>query len=305
MKVFVLALILTAILAVVNYEPKADYDPKEKRFACIINYGFNYWASVQDGAEQAGENDNVSIDVYSFELMDTQRQIQLMKKMEYMKVDGIITMGDPDNEELNDEIARLSEAGIPVALVDSDSPQSKRACYVGSDNYAIGQQAAKIMAEKTKESAKIIVMVSKMEYANQQERYRGFADEIAKYKDMKILTVVEGDSRRETVLRQLQSALDKFDDADAIFCAEGNSPLHVGDVLKQMDKKMTVLAMENSKTVQNFIEEGVYIGTLQQNATQMGYEAVKMLEKYCEDPDKKPCAIYVNATYEDAADFAK
>lgn len=35
----------------------------------------------------------------SFELMDTQRQIQLMKKMEYMKVDGIITMGDPNNED--------------------------------------------------------------------------------------------------------------------------------------------------------------------------------------------------------------
>ena len=186
-KILVLALILSVMLTALNYEPRANYDPEEKRFACIINYGFNYWTGVQNGAEEAGEDDNVSIDVYSFELMDTQRQIQLMKKMEYMKVDGIITMGDPNNEELNNEIARLSEEGIPVALIDSDSPQSKRACYIGSDNYAIGQQAAKVLAEKTEESAKIIVMVSKMEYANQQERYQGFADEIAKYKDMQIL----------------------------------------------------------------------------------------------------------------------
>ena len=96
--------------------------------------------------------------------MDTQRQIQLMKKMEYMKVDGIITMGDPNNEELNNEIARLSEEGIPVALIDSDSPQSKRACYIGSDNYAIGQQAAKVLAEKNRGKVqRLIVMVSKME----------------------------------------------------------------------------------------------------------------------------------------------
>ena len=304
-KILVLALILSVMLTALNYEPRANYDPEEKRFACIINYGFNYWAGVQNGAEEAGEDDNVSIDVYSFELMDTQRQIQLMKKMEYMKVDGIITMGDPNNEELNNEIARLSEEGIPVALIDSDSPQSKRACYMGSDNYAIGQQAARVLAEKTEESAKIIVMVSKMEYANQQERYQGFADGIAKYKDMQILAVVEGDSRRETVLRQLQSTLDEFEDADTIFCAEGNSPLHVGDVLKQMDKKMTVLAMENSRTVQNFIKEGIYIGTLQQNARQMGYQAVKMLEKYCENPDKEPCEVYVDATYEDRADFTE
>ena len=287
-KILVLALILSVMLTALNYEPRANYDPEEKRFACIINYGFNYWTGVQNGAEEAGEDDNVSIDVYSFELMDTQRQIQLMKKMEYMKVDGIITMGDPNNEELNNEIARLSEEGIPVALIDSDSPQSKRACYIGSDNYAIGQQAAKVLAEKTEESAKIIVMVSKMEYANQQERYQGFADEIAKYKDMQILAMVEGDSRRETV-----------------FCAEGNSPLHVGDVLKQMDKKMTVLAMENSRTVQNFIKEGIYIGTLQQNAGQMGYQAVKMLEEYCENPDKEPCEVYVDATYEYRADFTE
>ena len=273
-----------SLMTALNYEPRANYDPEEKRFACIINYGFNYWTGVQNGAEEAGEDDNVSIDVYSFELMDTQRQIQLMKKMEYMKVDGIITMGDPNNEELNNEIARLSEEGIPVALIDSDSPQSKRACYIGSDNYAIGQQVAKVLA---------------------QERYQGFADEIAKYKDMQILAVVEGDSRRETVLRQLQSTLDEFEDADTIFCAEGNSPLHVGDVLKQMDKKMTVLAMENSRTVQNFIKEGIYIGTLQQNAGQMGYQAVKMLEEYCENPDKEPCEVYVDATYEDRADFTE
>ena len=73
-------LILSVMLTALNYEPRANYDPEEKRFACIINYGFNYWTGVQNGAEEAGEDDNVSIDVYSFELMDTQRQIQLMKK---------------------------------------------------------------------------------------------------------------------------------------------------------------------------------------------------------------------------------
>ena len=72
-----------------------------------------------------------------------------------------------------------------------------------------------------------------------------------------------------------------------------------------MDKKMTVLAMENSRTVQNFIKEGIYIGTLQQNAGQMGYQAVKMLEAYCENPDKEPCEVYVDATYEDRADFTE
>lgn len=302
-KVFVLAAILAVVLAVLNYEPKADYDSNEKRFACIINYGYNYWQSVQNGARQAGKDDNISIDVYSFELMDTQRQVQLMKKMEYMKVDGIITMGDPDNQELNDEIAQLSKEGIPVVLVDADSPDSKRAGYVGSDNYAIGQQAAQIMAEKTDDKAQIIAIVSRMEYANQQERYQGFSDEVAKHKDMHILTVLEGGSRRETVLRLLENALDQYTSADAIFCAEGNSPLHVGDVLEKRNKKMTVLAMENSRTIQSFIKEGVYIGTLEQNAVQMGYQAVELLKEYCEDPEKKPSVVYVDVTYEDASDI--
>ena len=71
-KILVLALILSVMLTALNYEPRANYDPEEKRFACIINYGFNYWTGVQNGAEEAGEDDNVSIDVYSFELMDTQ-----------------------------------------------------------------------------------------------------------------------------------------------------------------------------------------------------------------------------------------
>lgn len=62
-KILVLALILSVMLTALNYEPRANYDPEEKRFACIINYGFNYWTGVQNGAEEAGEDDNVSIDV--------------------------------------------------------------------------------------------------------------------------------------------------------------------------------------------------------------------------------------------------
>ena len=38
-KILVLALILSVMLTALNYEPRANYDPEEKRFACIINYG--------------------------------------------------------------------------------------------------------------------------------------------------------------------------------------------------------------------------------------------------------------------------
>lgn len=299
-KLILVALILTGVLIILNYEPAVEYDPNEKRFACIVNLGFNYWRQVRDGAFQAGENMGIYVDASNFEFLDVEEQIRLLERAGYMKVDGIMTMGDPDNAKLNETLKNLSDSGISVVLVDTDSPDSGRCCYVGSDNYQIGQTAAQIMAEETGEKGKIMVIVSRLDYANQQERYQGFLDGIATYENMEIVDLLEGESDKEIVQRKLREELERVGEVDAIFCAEGNAGLHIGTVLEEKNlnaENCKVIAMENSESVLRFLEKGIYTGTLYQNGFDMGYKAIENLMDYSEHPEKEAQIVYVDVSY--------
>ena len=55
------------------------------------------------------------------------------------KVDGIITMA-LSPAAIGPAIDRAVDAGIPVVLVDTDAPESKRAAYVGTSNYDAGYE---------------------------------------------------------------------------------------------------------------------------------------------------------------------
>ena len=54
-------------------------------------------------------------------------------------VDGIIVTGD-DEEETVELIDEAVDAGIPVVTILSDCIESRRQCFVGSNNYNIGQE---------------------------------------------------------------------------------------------------------------------------------------------------------------------
>ncbi len=301
-KLVLLALILCGVLAGLNYEPGLNYDPEELRFACVVNQGFNYWRLVKEGAVQGGEDNGVYVNAATFDFLDVDEQIRLLERALYMNVDGVITMGNPANAELNSAIDKLVSAGIPVALIDTDSPNSKRNCYVGSDNYTIGQTAAEILERETGGSARVMVIVSRMDYANQRERYQGFADRISQYEDMEIVYLLEGESDKEVVQRRLRNALKQIEDLDAIFCAEGNSAMHIGTVLEEENMNsdtIKVLGMENSESAKEFLKRGIYTGCLCQDGFAMGYEAAEKLKDYCENPQKDKQIFYVDVFYID------
>ena len=63
--------------------------------------------------------------------------------------------------------------------------------------------------------------------------------------------------------------------------------------------------IKGSEVVETLVDNEIAVENLKKMAGQMGYQAVKMLEEYCENPDKEPCEVYVDATYEDRADFTE
>lgn len=66
--------------------------------------------------------------------------------------------------------------GIPVITFDSDSTDSKRLCYLGTNNYEAGKAAGEAALKLMPTGGKWVAFVGNMTTANARERYQGFVD---------------------------------------------------------------------------------------------------------------------------------
>jgi len=102
---------------------------------------------------------------YTFELILSGDELAVAKQVENIeneinkKVTGLI-VAPMDGNAILPALQKAQDAGIPVIIADAavdEGNEALYATYVGSDNYAIGQEAAKQMIEKVGEGEVVMV----------------------------------------------------------------------------------------------------------------------------------------------------
>ena len=112
---------------------------------------------------------------------DSREQELIVESLIRRKVDGIV-ISCVDPGRMKKVIDKAVDAGIKVATFDSDSPDSKRLFYCGTNNYAAGKacgtELEKILEwkKKGKEELKVLVMTADKGSFNLNERLRGFEE---------------------------------------------------------------------------------------------------------------------------------
>lgn len=280
-----LGVILALLLAVLVYEPHQEYRETAKRFLCIITPETKYyWGNVKAGIAQADQDLGSYTRLDLFERFDTEKQIRLLDESRYTQMDGIITLGEPYSQELNDKIQEIVASGVPVVLLDRDSPDSGRSCYIGSDNYAAGQMAAELIARETGEKSRVAVFISGMEDANQRERLSGFQQVLEEKSDMEVLEVCENQLDKVGIWNDLDRIFQEYEEINAIFSAEAFNSQQVGLWLENhaglVEQDLTVIGFDDLDPTIELIQEGVLAATIIQDGYDMGYQAVRYLTEY-------------------------
>ncbi len=296
----VIIALLVGAICLVFYNPKVEYNEDIKRYVCVMNEGGSYWTEVLAGIEEADKEMGTYTKKISFPRFDVEEQINQLDKIDYLQVDGVITVGEPFSEKLNQKIESIVERGIPVVLIDTDSDKSKRTCYIGSNNYQVGLMAAQKMEQITGGNAQILVLVSELMSANQQERYNGFYEGIMKYAGMQIVTVQECKADKATAIKNIKSTLEQHGSINAVFCAESSSSSPIGSLLEsEYDKykDIKVIGFDAAKSTLRYVEEGLFQCTIKQNAFKIGQEAVSYLNNYKENQEESKREIYIDVEF--------
>lgn len=298
-----LVLFLTAIFGILLYEPKEVFDVSAPRFVCIANSGQYYWQTIRQGIMDGDEALGCYTKWVDFPRYDTQEQLRLLKKLDYLHIDGLITLGEPFSEEVSARIREIREKGIPVVLMDTDDPKSGRNVYIGTDNRQAGLLAAKALAEETNQQAECAVILSKESYANQNERLEGFRKGLEAYPDMHCVAVIEAEGDKLSLQEQIAEVFAKYPSLNAVFCAESASTRRLWPILPEEKREgMAIIGFDNAEITLEFIKKGYYVGTIVQNPYAIGYQSVEMLHTL--QQKDAPEFIYTSMTYITAENMA-
>ncbi len=236
---------------------------------------------AKDAAEKTGKELGVKILWVGSTKSDAAEQVSVLEGLIQKKVDGILVSCN-DANALKDVIDRAMDKGIKVATFDSDSPDSKRLFYAGTDNYGIGKQAAEFMKELLPNGGKVAILTGVLGAPNLEQRIVGFRDGVKGTK-IQILPVQTGEDdvqKSVEVVNQFTAA--NKDLAGWFF--DGGWPYFADvEALKEiktfMAKGGKVVSIDTFFPMLKFVQLGMVDKLIGQNYVAMGTIGIQELYK--------------------------
>jgi ABC-type sugar transport system substrate-binding protein len=186
MRFFKVLLVVVSILISTSLVYAAE---REYKFGYVLHVPVPFTAAIQKGAEDAGKDFGVQVQVVCPPKYDPQAAIALFEGFVTQKVDGIVVIPQPGDTwvvPINEAI----EAGIPVLAANVESEKSKRIAWVGQDEYDSGRILAREVAKRLKEQGKkgkIIVGTCVPGLSVLEDRFNGFKEVMSQYPEFEIL----------------------------------------------------------------------------------------------------------------------
>lgn len=170
----------------------------ESEYHMFVHFsGYSFWQECWRGFKDAADVMGVTA-VYSgtpeYELNTV---LTAFNQLAAQKPDGIaVTACDAD--AYVDPINNAIDSGVNVVLFDSDSPNSERLAFIGTENYNCGVAAADFIGEAMGGKGHVGVITS-LTQSNIVQRNLGFAATMdEKYPDMEYEIIASGTDESET-----------------------------------------------------------------------------------------------------------
>ena len=252
---------------------------KKFKLAFVTNNPSDYWTIARKGVEKAQKELGITVD-YQIPAGGTAAEQSVI-------IDNLLSKGtqgiamspvDPANQ------TGLIDATSAKALVftqDSDAVNSKRACYIGTDNVAAGRQAGDELKKALPGGGSVMIFVGKKDAQNAADRIKGLEDAI-KGTQIKVLDIRTDDADRTRAVSNVSDSLTKYSDLAAcvgIWSYNGPSILNAVKTANKVGKVKIVCFDEEADTLAG-VKTGAIAATIVQQPFKFGYLSIINMNKY-------------------------
>lgn len=267
------------------------------KVAFVTNNAEPFWTIAEAGCKKAEKEFNVEV-VVRMPANGASEQTEIINTLKNQDIKAMaISVINPKGQSSHiDEVA----AKMPVITQDNDAPDTKRLCYIGTNNYLAGRAVGQLVKEAMPEGGTIAIFVGQLEPLNARQRRQGVLDELADKAAPADINVFESSLDKEAYGKYrlhgtftdqpegTQKAVENAKDVltalsdEKDICMIGlwayNAPA-ILTAAKDKGKlgKIKIIAFDEYEATLNGIADGTILGTVVQDPFGFGYESVKML----------------------------
>lgn len=255
----------------------------EQLYIPVISKGFQhqFWQAVQQGAEQAAVDYNVTI---TFEGPENESMVDKQLEMFQTALDkspDAVCLAALDSQALTPLLERAQAEGIPVigfdSGVDSDIPVSTAA----TDNIAAAAAAADHMAELIGGAGEVAVIAHDQTSRTGIDRVDGFVNRMAEaYPDITIVDIQYGGGDHLKSTDLAKAIIQAHPDLKGFFGANEGSIIGVLNGATELGTEGLVIIGYDAGTQQKeAVRSGFEAGAISQDPVGIGYKCVEAAVK--------------------------
>lgn len=284
-----------------------------KRIVILTNGPDPFWDTCEAGAKAAEEALDLAAQGYRVDFQrgdfTEKKQIDMLKQ--YGLDSDVVAVGisvfNPDNSSLADEMRNLQKKGIKVVTIDSDVDRERfrdaRHAYLGTDNVVGGRELGRAARAIQSSGAKYAFFVGDLGVANAKERMQGFVEgmgtageEVARLSDL-------GD--RSKARKNVEDVLNQHSGLNMLVGIWAyNTPqiINVVSDRKIRDRTKVICFDAAEASIQGMAAGNVDVMVVQ-NPFQMGYDGVRVMHSLITDDQAAFAEFYPDYAKEDERDI--
>lgn len=253
---------------------------KKIRLAFVTNTKNDFWSTVSHGCNSAAQNlGNVDVDFRFFTGSTVEEQQQIVSELVAKGVEGIAI----SPIDAGKQAGFLSQIAAKTLLVcvDSDVPDSKRVCFIGTDNVIAGKQAADLLKAALPNGGKIVLCVGYPNAQNAKDRIEGLKSGL-EGSNLQIIDTLADATKPDVAQKNAQDAMTQHPDLSGIVGLYSYNGPAILAAVRGAGKagQVKIVCFDDDKATLDGVAAGDIYGTVVQISTRIGYETISRMDKY-------------------------
>ncbi|MBF9223867.1 substrate-binding domain-containing protein [Hymenobacter ruricola] len=207
---------------------------------------------------------------------NSQRQSQQIRELLRGGIDLLI-VSPYEAVPVTPAVEEAFRSGVPVLLLDRRITSQQYTAYVGGDNEAVGETAARYAASLLHERGNVLEIQGALKSSATAGRHRGFRRALAAFPGLHVVAEVIGNWNITTMKPALKTALQAHPEVSLVFAHNDNMARSAAEVLNELglSKKVRLIGVDGLAL--DLVERGVLKASLLYSPA--GEDAIRMALK--------------------------
>lgn len=239
-----------------------------------------FWQSVRAGALAAAEaNPDIALSVMAPDSETAvQQQVQIIED-EMIKGVDVLVIAPCGEEELTPVMQKAHAEGIPVVVMDTDTPWPDKVAFVGTNNVVGGNMAGEYIAARLDGKGKVAIITGIIGHSPAMNRTNGARAALDKYPGIELVAVQPANWERALGMTVAENLLSTHPDLDAIFCCSDAMALGALEAVAAERARAFIVGFDAVPEACRQVRDGGLAATVAQNSFNIGKIGVETAYK--------------------------